>query len=107
MFCRVRPLLPGENNGDEGKTISYPASLELLGRGIDLMQNGMKLIKTSGSCGNDTVLFEKTFVVVCVCYGQRKSIRSHSIRCFCLIQHKKTFSLRSLNSFKVLSMVTR
>ena len=43
MFCRVRPLLPGENNGDEGKTISYPASLELLGRGIDLMQNGMKL----------------------------------------------------------------
>ncbi|CAH8297909.1 unnamed protein product [Eruca vesicaria subsp. sativa] len=42
VFCRVRPLLPGENNGDEGKTISYPASLELLGRGIDLMQNAQK-----------------------------------------------------------------
>ncbi|KAF8055299.1 hypothetical protein N665_1299s0001 [Sinapis alba] len=42
VFCRVRPLLPGENNGDEGKTIAYPASLELLGRGIDLMQNAQK-----------------------------------------------------------------
>ncbi|KAF3568288.1 hypothetical protein DY000_02017092 [Brassica cretica] len=42
VFCRVRPLLPGENNGDEGKTISYPASLELLGRGIDLIQNAQK-----------------------------------------------------------------
>lgn len=44
VFCRVRPLLPGENNGDE--IISYPTSLEAFGRGIDLMQNGMKL-KTS------------------------------------------------------------
>ncbi|KAL1206514.1 Kinesin-like protein KIN-14N [Cardamine amara subsp. amara] len=42
VFCRVRPLLPGENNGDEGKTISYPTSLEALGRGIDLMQNVQK-----------------------------------------------------------------
>nr|BAB09933.1 kinesin-like protein [Arabidopsis thaliana] len=42
VFCRVRPLLPGENNGDEGKTISYPTSLEALGRGIDLMQNAQK-----------------------------------------------------------------
>lgn len=57
VFCRVRPLLPGENNGDEGKTISYPTSLEALGRGIDLMQNGMKLklLQKRGSCGNDTV----------------------------------------------------
>ncbi|EOA12956.1 hypothetical protein CARUB_v10025939mg [Capsella rubella] len=42
VFCRVRPLLPGENNGDEGKTIAYPTSLEALGRGIDLMQNAQK-----------------------------------------------------------------
>ncbi|XP_010448473.1 PREDICTED: kinesin-like protein KIN-14N [Camelina sativa] len=42
VFCRVRPLLPGENNGEEGKTISYPTSLEALGRGIDLMQNAQK-----------------------------------------------------------------
>ncbi|XP_010443046.1 PREDICTED: kinesin-like protein KIN-14N [Camelina sativa] len=42
VFCRVRPLLPGESNSDEGKTISYPTSLEALGRGIDLMQNAQK-----------------------------------------------------------------
>ncbi|XP_019085998.1 PREDICTED: kinesin-like protein KIN-14N [Camelina sativa] len=42
VFCRVRPLLPGENNGEEGKTISYPTSLEALGRGIDLLQNAQK-----------------------------------------------------------------
>ncbi|VVB15958.1 unnamed protein product [Arabis nemorensis] len=40
VFCRVRPLLPGENNGDE--IISYPSSLEAFGRGIDLMQNAQK-----------------------------------------------------------------
>ncbi|ESQ54555.1 hypothetical protein EUTSA_v10024503mg [Eutrema salsugineum] len=42
VFCRVRPLLSGENTSDEAKTISYPISLEALGRGIDLMQNGQK-----------------------------------------------------------------
>ncbi|KFK29228.1 hypothetical protein AALP_AA7G106500 [Arabis alpina] len=42
VFCRVRPLLPGENSSDDAKTISYPTSLEALGRGIDLMQNGHK-----------------------------------------------------------------
>ncbi|VVB15956.1 unnamed protein product [Arabis nemorensis] len=42
VFCRVRPLLPGENASDDAKTISYPTSLEALGRGIDLMQNGHK-----------------------------------------------------------------
>lgn len=41
VFCRVRPLLSGENSSEEAKTISYPTSLEALGRGIDLMQNGM------------------------------------------------------------------
>ncbi|KAL1203039.1 Kinesin-like protein KIN-14M [Cardamine amara subsp. amara] len=42
VFCRVRPLLSGENSSDEARTISYPTSLEALGRGIDLMQNGQK-----------------------------------------------------------------
>ncbi|CAN7109982.1 unnamed protein product [Brassica rapa subsp. narinosa] len=42
VFCRVRPLLSGENSSEEAKTISYPTSLEALGRGIDLMQNGQK-----------------------------------------------------------------
>ncbi|CAB79573.1 kinesin-related protein katB [Arabidopsis thaliana] len=40
VFCRVRPLLSGENSSEEAKTISYPTSLEALGRGIDLLQNG-------------------------------------------------------------------
>uniref|UniRef100_A0A1J3GYY2 Kinesin-like protein n=2 Tax=Noccaea caerulescens TaxID=107243 RepID=A0A1J3GYY2_NOCCA len=40
VFCRVRPVLPGEN--EEGKTISYPTSLEALGRSIDLIQNAQK-----------------------------------------------------------------
>lgn len=43
VFCRVRPLLSGENSSEEAKTISYPTSLEALGRGIDLMQNGMNI----------------------------------------------------------------
>lgn len=64
VFCRVRPVLPGEN--EEGKTISYPTSLEALGRSIDLIQNGMETIitcakKTGSCCGNDTVLFFLTF----------------------------------------------
>ncbi|KAK4797152.1 hypothetical protein SAY86_029478 [Trapa natans] len=41
VFCRVRPLLPDENS-DEGKSVSYPTSMEVLGRGIDLAQNGQK-----------------------------------------------------------------
>ncbi|CAA7049212.1 unnamed protein product [Microthlaspi erraticum] len=40
VFCRVRPVLPGEN--EEGKAISYPTSLEALGRSIDLLQNAQK-----------------------------------------------------------------
>lgn len=39
VFCRVRPLLPDE--GTEGKFLSYPMSMEAIGRGIDLTQNGI------------------------------------------------------------------
>ncbi|PKI67640.1 hypothetical protein CRG98_011853, partial [Punica granatum] len=41
VFCRVRPLLPEESSA-EGKSTSYPTSMEALGRGIDLVQNGQK-----------------------------------------------------------------
>ncbi|XP_030443942.1 kinesin-like protein KIN-14N [Syzygium oleosum] len=41
VFCRVRPLLPDESSS-EAKVISYPTSMEALGRGIDLVQNGQK-----------------------------------------------------------------
>ncbi|KAI8552737.1 hypothetical protein RHMOL_Rhmol06G0290100 [Rhododendron molle] len=42
VFCRVRPLLPEDDVGTEPKVISYPTSLEMLGRGIDLIQNVQK-----------------------------------------------------------------
>ncbi|KAK4753309.1 hypothetical protein SAY87_022107 [Trapa incisa] len=41
VFCRVRPLLPGENSSED-KSISYPTSMEFLGRGVELVQNGQK-----------------------------------------------------------------
>lgn len=41
VFCRVRPLLPDERSSPEGNFISYPSSVESLGRGIDLVQNGI------------------------------------------------------------------
>lgn len=40
VFCRVRPLLPDDSSGSEGKLISYPTTTEALGRGIDITQNG-------------------------------------------------------------------
>lgn len=43
MFCRVRPLLPDDGNTTESPVISYPTSIETLGRGIDLVQSGMDM----------------------------------------------------------------
>lgn len=42
VFCRVRPLLPDDGVGAEASVISYPTSVEALGRGVDLMQSGQK-----------------------------------------------------------------
>ncbi|KAJ9182746.1 hypothetical protein P3X46_006704 [Hevea brasiliensis] len=42
VFCRVRPPLPDDIPCAEGKVISYPATTEALGQGIDLLQNGQK-----------------------------------------------------------------
>ncbi|XP_022716966.1 kinesin-like protein KIN-14N [Durio zibethinus] len=42
VFCRVRPQLPDENSSNQGKVFSYPTSMEYLGRGIDMTQNGQK-----------------------------------------------------------------
>ncbi|KAJ9566172.1 hypothetical protein OSB04_002138, partial [Centaurea solstitialis] len=41
VFCRVRPLLPDDGPGAE-LGVGYPASVELAGRGIDLVQSGQK-----------------------------------------------------------------
>ncbi|XP_065879119.1 kinesin-like protein KIN-14C [Euphorbia lathyris] len=41
VFCRVRPLLPDDGVGSEAQAIlSYPSSVENLGRGIELIQTG-------------------------------------------------------------------
>ncbi|KAF5461053.1 hypothetical protein F2P56_020880 [Juglans regia] len=42
VFCRVRPILPDDGITTEVKVISYPSSIEALGRGIDVVQNGQK-----------------------------------------------------------------
>ncbi|KAL5774722.1 hypothetical protein ACOSP7_012279 [Xanthoceras sorbifolium] len=42
VFCRVRPLLPDDGAGQEAPVISYPTSVESLGRSIDLLQSGQK-----------------------------------------------------------------
>ncbi|CAI0437083.1 unnamed protein product [Linum tenue] len=42
VFCRVRPSLTDDGLGTDGKILSYPNSLEALGRAIDLNQNGQK-----------------------------------------------------------------
>ncbi|XP_076942047.1 kinesin-like protein KIN-14D [Bidens hawaiensis] len=41
VFCRVRPLLPDDGPAAEA-TVSFPSSLELAGRGIDLHQSGQR-----------------------------------------------------------------
>lgn len=43
VFCRVRPLLPDDGPVAE-PVVSYPTSGESLGRGIDLLQNGINLL---------------------------------------------------------------
>ncbi|XP_044472709.1 kinesin-like protein KIN-14M isoform X2 [Mangifera indica] len=42
VFCRVRPLLPDDSCSTEVRVLSYPTSIEAVGRGIDIMQNGQK-----------------------------------------------------------------
>ena len=40
VFCRVRPLLPDEGSTTDSKVIAFPTSMEAMGRGVDLLQNG-------------------------------------------------------------------
>uniref|UniRef100_A0A6M2F822 Kinesin-like protein n=1 Tax=Populus davidiana TaxID=266767 RepID=A0A6M2F822_9ROSI len=42
VFCRVRPLIPEDSPGADGKVVSYPTTTEALGRAIELTQNGQK-----------------------------------------------------------------
>lgn len=42
VFCRVRPLLTDDGFATEENIITYPTTMEALGRGIDLIQHGQK-----------------------------------------------------------------
>ncbi|XP_051133552.1 kinesin-like protein KIN-14N [Andrographis paniculata] len=42
VFCRVRPLLSADGAESDAKVISFPTSMEAMGRGIDLVHNGQK-----------------------------------------------------------------
>lgn len=45
VFCRVRPVLPDiDCRGTDVTVVSYPTSVEYLGRGIDLMNNGKRFL---------------------------------------------------------------
>ncbi|KAL8498450.1 hypothetical protein ACS0TY_021687 [Phlomoides rotata] len=42
VFCRVRPLMSDEGAITDSNIVSFPTSTEILGRAIDLSQNGQK-----------------------------------------------------------------
>ncbi|GLU23542.1 hypothetical protein SLE2022_395400 [Rubroshorea leprosula] len=42
VFCRVRPFLSDDSSSNQWKVLSYPSSVESLGRAIDLTQNGQR-----------------------------------------------------------------
>ncbi|KAL4332878.1 hypothetical protein GQ457_07G028580 [Hibiscus cannabinus] len=63
VFCRVRPLLP-DDGAAEGVVVSYPTSMESLGRGIDLIQNGQKYPFTFDKVFNPEASQQDVFVEI-------------------------------------------
>ncbi|KAL5972829.1 hypothetical protein ACLOJK_039635 [Asimina triloba] len=65
VFCRVRPLLPDDDcNGTESAAISYPSSLEFLGRGVDVRQNGQNYSFTFDKVFNHEASQQEVFVEI-------------------------------------------
>ncbi|XP_019703067.1 kinesin-like protein KIN-14H isoform X1 [Elaeis guineensis] len=65
VFCRVRPILPDSDcSGTEGPVVSYPASVESLGRGIDLMHHAQKYSFTFDKVFNHEASQEDVFVEI-------------------------------------------
>ncbi|WCJ20338.1 kinesin 1 [Euphorbia peplus] len=94
VFCRVRPVLPDDGVGSEAQAIlSYPSSVENLGRGIELIQNGQKYPFTfdkvfSHDAGQQDVFVEISQLVqsaldgykVCIfAYGQTGSGKTYTM----------------------------
>ncbi|KAE8667313.1 Kinesin-3 [Hibiscus syriacus] len=64
VFCRVRPHLPDDGSSNQGKVFSYPTSMEYLGRGIDVTQNGQKHSFTFDKVFMPDTLQEEVFVEI-------------------------------------------
>ncbi|XP_010931849.1 kinesin-like protein KIN-14H isoform X2 [Elaeis guineensis] len=65
VFCRVRPVLSDVDcSGTEGPVVSYPTSVEFLGRGIDLMHNVQKYSFTFDKVFNHEASQEDVFVEI-------------------------------------------
>lgn len=65
VFCRVRPILPDSDcGGTEGPVVSYPTSVESLGRGIDLMNNAQKYSFTFDKVFSHEASQEDVFVEI-------------------------------------------
>ncbi|XP_028786543.1 kinesin-like protein KIN-14C [Neltuma alba] len=63
VFCRVRPLLPEDGVGTN-MVVSYPASTEALGRGIELVQNGQKYPFTFDKVFNHDASQQDVFIEI-------------------------------------------
>ncbi|XVF70519.1 hypothetical protein PTKIN_Ptkin11bG0168100 [Pterospermum kingtungense] len=64
VFCRVRPQLPDDSSSNQEKVVSYPTSMEYLGRGIDMTQNGQKHCFTFDKVFTPDALQEEVFVEI-------------------------------------------
>ncbi|KAK2437027.1 kinesin protein KIN-14N [Trifolium repens] len=63
VFCRVRPLLR-EDRSEMDMVVSYPTSMEMLGRGIELVQNGQKHLFTFDKVFNHGASQQKVFTEI-------------------------------------------
>ncbi|KAJ8459696.1 hypothetical protein OPV22_032622 [Ensete ventricosum] len=65
VFCRVRPLLPDSDLSDtDREVVSYPTSIEYLGRGIDLTHNAQMYSFTFDKVFNHEASQEDVFVEI-------------------------------------------
>ncbi|THU48463.1 hypothetical protein C4D60_Mb09t26520 [Musa balbisiana] len=65
VFCRVRPLLPDSDLSDtDREVVSYPTSIEYLGRGIDLTHNAQMYTFTFDKVFNHEASQEDVFVEI-------------------------------------------
>ncbi|GLJ38863.1 hypothetical protein SUGI_0792160 [Cryptomeria japonica] len=112
VFCRVRPIMPeDECTGSDSLVVQYPASAELIGRGIDLIQSpGQKhpfiFDKVFGpEAGQEEVFVEISQLVqsaldgykVCIfAYGQTGSGKTHTMIGRTDVENQKGVIPRSL-----------